>query len=645
MKKTQNTLPMQSKKRWLMLLIGCAALMLHPRALAQQQPVTFHGVVLDAKSKEPLIFSNVFVVDSAYGTNTDFDGKFQLSLLAGQHRLAISSIGYRTDTATISIDSGTVVADTFLLQPGKVQVDEVRIISYQTQGVVRLRPRQIHKRPRKRKKLRMAGNIGATVPAASSVHFGDEAYDHPGESGFQQVVENPLSTFSIDVDAASYANVRRFINNGMQPPTDAVRVEEMINYFNYNYPGPTGRDPFAIHTEVSTCPWETEHRLVHIGLKGLKLETSDLAPQNLVFLIDVSGSMSDYNKLALVKRSLRLLVQQLRPQDRLSIVTYASSTQVALRSTVGDKKERILQTIESLEASGSTAGGKGIQLAYQQAEKAFIAKGNNRVILCTDGDFNVGISSDQALVKLIEEKRTNGVFLTVLGYGMGNYKDSKMEKLADKGNGNYAYIDNILEAKKVLVNEMGGTLQTIAKDVKLQVEFNPVKVRSYRLIGYENRLLEKEDFNDDTKDAGELGAGHTVTALYEVVPATTEDAALNNLVDPLRYQDAITTIQAIEGNELFTVKFRYKPIDEEHSQLITNHVHDQQIPLEATTNTYRFSAAVAAFGMLLTNSEHRGNASVRQILKMARSAKGEDFNGYRAEFIRLVETWELMAAR
>ena len=368
--------------------------------------------------------------------------------------------------------------------------------------------------------------------------YNTEDYDGIVENRFLTVTENALSTFSIDVDAASYSNVRRFLQSGQLPPAGAVRTEEMINYFHYDYPQPKNEDPFSINTEMAACPWNPAHRLVLIGLQGKKIPVENLPASNIVFLIDVSGSMMDENKLPLVKASMKMLVDQLREQDKVSLVVYAGNAGLVLPATSGANKNAIKDAIDKLEAGGSTAGGQGIQLAYKTAKENFLKGGNNRVILCTDGDFNVGASSDDDLVRMIEEERKSGVFLTVLGYGMGNYKDNKMEKLADKGNGNHAYIDGLSEAKKVLVNEFGGTLFTIAKDVKLQVEFNPAKVQAYRLIGYENRMLNKEDFNNDKKDAGELGSGHTVTALYEVIPVGVKNEFLEK-VDKLKYQQPL----------------------------------------------------------------------------------------------------------
>ena len=469
--------------------------------------------------------------------------------------------------------------------------------------------------------------------------FNTEQYNRIYPNEFQSAAENPLSTFSIDVDAASYSNVRRFINNGSLPPADAVRVEEMINYFSYDYSQPKGEHPFSITTEVSPCPWNRKHRLVHIGLQGYRKESSTLPPNNLVFLLDVSGSMNMPNKLPLLKAAFRLLVGQLRQEDRVAIVVYAGNAGMVLESTPGDNKSEILEALGRLQAGGSTAGGEGIGLAYRTARANFIENGNNRVIHATDGDFNVGVSSDGELVRMIEEERQSGVYLTALGFGTGNYKDSKMEQLADKGNGNYAYIDNIQEAKKVLVDELGATLLTIAKDVKIQVEFNPTKVKAYRLIGYENRLLNKEDFNDDLKDAGEIGAGHSVTALYEVVPVSVEIDLPN--VDDLKYQKTEIQVSSGHSNELLTVKFRYKPPASDQSKLIVEQLIDRSIALDKTSDNFRFSAAVAEFGMLLTDSKFKSDATFDAVIELAKQSKGTDEFGYRGEFVRLVEMCKL----
>ncbi|MCB0197111.1 MAG: VWA domain-containing protein [Anaerolineae bacterium] len=493
-----------------------------------------------------------------------------------------------------------------------------------------------------RDEARVMPSATAAAGGEAKPDFNTEEYDYIQENDFLEAMSNPLSTFSIDVDTASYSNARRFLNSSQLPPVDAVRIEEFINYFNYDYPQPDGEHPFAIVTELSTSPWNAEHQLVHIGIQGQQVDTESLPDSNLVFLFDVSGSMNNPDKLPLLKQGFRLLVDQLTERDRVSIVVYAGAAGLVLPSTSGAEKATILEAIERLEAGGSTAGGEGIQLAYNQAKENFILGGNNRVILATDGDFNVGASSDSELVRMIEEKRDDGIFLTILGFGSGNYKDSKMEQLADKGNGNYAYIDTIREAKKVLVTEMGGTLLTIAKDVKIQIEFNPAKVKAYRLIGYENRLLAKEDFVDDTKDAGELGAGHTVTALYEIIPANADEKV--RPTPELKYQESNLSNQA-QGDELLTVKFRYKQPDGTQSIEIVSPLMDSETALSETSANYRFSAAVAEFGMLLRDSDYKGEASYDHVLELAQDSLGEDVEGYRSEFVTLVETAQLLDNR
>lgn len=481
------------------------------------------------------------------------------------------------------------------------------------------------------------------APVDQEKDFNGEGYAHIAENSFTTALDQPLSTFSVDVDKAAYSNVRRFLNSGQLPPAGAVRIEEMINYFDYDYQQPSGSDPFNVITEVAGCPWNEKHQLVHIALKGKEIRKQQLPPSNLVFLIDVSGSMQDEDKLPLLKKSLVMLTRSLREEDNVSIVTYAGSAGLVLPSTSGADKSDIEGAIENLEAGGSTAGGEGIQLAYKVARKYFKKGGNNRVIIATDGDFNVGVSSEDELVRLIEKERESGVYLSVLGLGTGNYQDSNMQQLADKGNGNHYYIDGLQEAKKVLVNELSGTLFTIAKDVKIQVEFNPAKVQAYRLIGYENRMLKKEDFNDDQKDAGEIGAGHTVTALYEVIPAgVTSDFV--KTADPLKYQK---TGRVVPGNseELFTVKLRYKNPDEEESRKITIAVPDSNEDWKDASDNFRLAAAVAEFGMMLRNSEYKSEASYEQALAIARAAKGDDDNGYRAEFIDLVKAAQQINVR
>ena len=471
----------------------------------------------------------------------------------------------------------------------------------------------------------------------------NENYSHIISNSFKNVTDDPLSTLSIDVDTASYAHMRRYLQHNQLPPVDAIRIEEMINYFSYDYPQPNGDDPLTITAEISDAPWHNENKLVHIGIQGKKIDISKAPASNLVFLIDTSGSMS--NDLGLVKQSIEMLVDNLREEDSISIVAYAGSAGLVLKPTSGADKRTILNALSRLRSGGTTAGGAGIELAYKVAKQNFIHNGNNRVILATDGDFNVGVSSQGGLIRLIEKKREDHIYLSVLGFGYGNYQDSKMEQLADNGNGNYAYIDNLLEAKKVLVKEMGGTLFTIAKDVKIQVEFNPAKVKSYRLIGYVNRLLNKEDFNDDKKDAGELGAGHTVTALYEISLYDSDES--NSNVDALRYQTTSTNESAKECfnycNEILTVKARYKRPESDNSQLITMPVIEILTEFDESSDNFRFSSAVAAFGMLLRDSEFKGDLSYETIQQIARLSKGKDLQGYRGEFVRLIELAEVVS--
>ncbi|MFL5808345.1 MAG: vWA domain-containing protein, partial [Flavisolibacter sp.] len=443
--------------------------------------------------------------------------------------------------------------------------------------------------------------IASNGTTDSLLDFNTEDYDPIVENTFLSATKEPLSTFSIDVDEAAYSNVRRFLTNGSLPPAGAVRIEEMINYFDYEYPQPANDDPFSINTEMAACPWNPQHRLIQIGLQGKEIPVDDLPPSNLVFLIDVSGSMYEPNKLPLVQASLKMLTDQLRPIDKVAIVVYAGNAGLVLSSTTGYQKQKIKEAINELEAGGSTAGGAGIELAYKIAMENFITGGNNRVILATDGDFNVGVSSDDELVRIISDKRKTGIYLSVLGYGMGNYKDNKMQQLADKGNGNHAYIDNISEAKKVLVNEFGSTLFTIAKDVKIQVEFNPEKVQAYRLVGYENRMLAAADFNDDHKDAGELGSGHRVTALYEVIPTGVKDSFIKS-IDPLKYQLSRSQ-SASASDEVMTIKLRYKKPDENNSRLTMKSIPDEAAPV-STSDNFRFAAAVAEFGLLLRHSDY-----------------------------------------
>ncbi len=480
--------------------------------------------------------------------------------------------------------------------------------------------------------------IAKLTPPADLIPINDDHEDYEAfvENVFESPRTSPLSTFSIDVDNASYTNIRRFINNGQQVPKDAVRIEEMVNFFKYQYPQPQDQHPFSINSEYSDCPWNTNNKLVRIGLQGKNIESENLPPSNLVFLIDVSGSMESENKLPLLKQSLKVLVNQLRKEDKVAIVVYAGAAGLVLPPTSGDKKMTITDALDKLQAGGSTAGGQGIMLAYKTAQENFIANGNNRVILATDGDFNVGASSDNDMQRLIEEKRQSGVFLTCLGYGMGNYKDSKMEVLANKGNGNYAYIDNIQEANRFLGKEFKGSMFAIAKDVKIQIEFNPAQVKAYRLIGYENRKLRPEDFKNDAIDAGELGSGHTVTALYEIVPRNTECAFFEEPTD-LKYTTTDETMAKSNAAELATIKFRYKKPDGDKSIEMVSTIANSNVALANASADFKFCSAVAWFGLNLRDSKLVKNKALKDIKLLAKQGLSNDDEGYKAEFMRLVE--------
>ncbi len=484
-------------------------------------------------------------------------------------------------------------------------------------------------------RLSALGYHGGPYPHAVVHEERRDSYDRIEEDGFISPLSKPLSTFSIDVDTAAYSNVRRYLKEGLLPPSDAVRIEEFLNYFSYDYPKADRDVPISILTERTEAPWVPEHQLVMVGLKGVEFEAEEIPARNLTFLLDVSGSMQSPDKLDLVARAMKGLTKTMRPQDRIAIVVYAGASGLVLPPTAGDEREKIEDALEKLRAGGSTNGGEGIRLAYKTARRHFDPEGINRVILATDGDFNVGTTDRGDLVRLIEDERKSGVFLTVLGVGRGNLQDSQIEELADKGNGNYAYLDTIGEARKVLIREAGGTLVTVAKDVKIQVEFNPAKVASYRLIGYENRRLADRDFNDDTKDAGEVGSGHSVTALYEVVP----HGVGRPVVDPLRYQRPEPEAKARGGeygDEWLTVKVRYKQPDEDESQLLTQHLRGEVSKIDEASRDLRFAAAVATFGMLLRDSPHHGEADWELAAKLARGALGDDPHGDRAEFLYLV---------
>jgi Ca-activated chloride channel homolog len=608
------------------------------------QDRTIVGKVTSADDGSSLPGVNVVLKGTTKGSVTDAQGNYLIHVPAKGGTLVFSFVGYKTYETVIGISNRIDAVMSLDIQ----QLSEVVVTGYGIQRGLQGKVAGI--------RIRGASTLNKRDMPAPAIYgsrsyeeyetrqkHNTEEYDGITENIFHDPLKNPLSTFSIDVDAASYSNIRRFIISGQRPPKDAVRIEEMINYFDYEYAQPKGEDPFSINTEISTAPWNSKHKLVHIGLQGKNIPKENLPPSNLVFLIDVSGSMSDENKLPLLKTSFKMLVEQLRRQDRIAIVVYAGAAGLVLPSTSGAEKKTIIDALDKLEAGGSTAGGAGIKLAYAIAKENFQKEGNNRVILATDGDFNVGESSNGGMERLIEAKREEGVFLTALGFGMGNYKDSKMETLADKGNGNYFYIDSILEAQKALVNEFGGTLFTIAKDVKLQIEFNPARVKAYRLIGYENRLLRDEDFNDDKKDAGELGSGHSVTALYEIIPTGVESEFWK--VDDLKYQKTKVENTASASKEIMTVKFRYKKPTGSVSKLIVHPLLDENITIAKTSDNFRWSAAVAGLGMLLRDSEYVKDFKFEDVLQLAQNARGKDENGYRVEFINMVKSLNMLAAR
>ena len=598
------------------------------------------GHVTDSTSGAPVANALVTVQGTSLHVSTDQKGGYTIdNVPVGTYTLKAQYIGYRPQAkAGVNVRANATAIVDFKLEQSALRLEAIVVTG-------------VSKGARAERAYAAMGVVDAPVDM-SGVHArfdtaeawryqrqpgNREQYDEIVENPFIAVAADPLSTFSIDVDRASYSNMRRFImQDGQLPPRDAVRIEELVNYFPYDYAEPQGDDPVAIHAEVAAAPWNPQHQLVRIGLQARRIRVENLPTSNFVFLLDVSGSMMPENKLPLVKSAMRLLVNQLRPQDRVAIVVYAGSAGLVLPSTPGDQKDKILDAIGRLEAGGSTAGGEGIRRAYDEAVAHFIRGGNNRVILATDGDFNVGPSSDAEMVQLIEEKRRTGVFLTVLGVGEGNLQAAKMEKLADQGNGNYAYLDTISEAQKVLVHELGGTLYTVAKDVKIQVEWNPARVLAYRLIGYENRLLRNEDFADDKKDAGEVGSGHSVTALYEVLPVGATPDVEIRMPDSLRYQRRPTiTGESTMSPELLFVKVRYKQPDGDTSRLLSQ-------PVLAADNRqpsvdFRFQAAVAEFGLLLRHSDFRGKADLGHVIAAARDALGKDDGGYRAEFVRLAE--------
>lgn len=623
----------------LKILIGITGLMLVLFS-ARSQNLFVEGIVTD-ENNQPIAGVNVVEKSTTNGVVTDVSGFYRIKVKSENAVLVFTFIGYVSEEINIQgknkiniqlTQDITALEEVVVVGYGSVKKSELTgaistVPSVMVRGMSTTRSRGNKRRTNDK-------YVSFEVNDAFNIPHNTEGYSTIHENGFREVKLNPLSTFSIDVDAASYSNIRRYLNQGTLPPKDAVRIEEMVNYFSYDYDQPKGEDPFSIHTELTTCPWNDDNKLLLVGLQGKKIPVENLPPSNIVFLIDVSGSMNSYNKLPLLKSSFKLLVNQLRPEDRVAIVVYAGSSGLVLPSTPGNQKQTMLEAINRLSAGGSTAGGAGLKLAYKVAEENFMEEGNNRIILATDGDFNVGSSSNAEMERLIEKEREKGIFISVLGYGMGNYKDDKMEIIADKGNGNYAYIDNIQEAQKVLVNEFGGTLFTIAKDVKIQIEFNPENVESYRLIGYENRLLNEEDFDDDKKDAGELGSGHTVTALYEI---KTSNKHIGSSERKLRYQETQVKETPNFSKELVNVKLRYKQPEGKTSKLLEQVVMDKTKDFNYASENLRWASAVAQFGMLLRESEFKGNTSFDDVVKLARDSKGEDEEGYRGEFVRLVK--------
>lgn len=611
--------------------------------LANAQERTITGKVTD-EIGQGIAGVNVLIKGTSQGTTSDLNGKYSIKVSTKGAILQFAFIGYVTQTVKI----GRKDTLNITLKEDVQKLEEVAVVGYGTNIQGKVAGVQVDKKSKIRGTA--SPSIGYdlhSVPApqmpprmAPEAVSDHEEYKSEKEIGFKATDKDPQTTFSIDVDRAAYTNIRRFImQNGQLPPKDAVRIEEMINYFDYNYAQPKGKDPINIETEISDSPWNKGLKILHIGLQAKTISTENLPASNLVFLIDVSGSMSDYNKLPLVKTAFKLLTDQLREQDHVAIVVYAGAAGLVLPPTSGKDKNKIKDALDNLSAGGSTAGGAGIELAYKTALDNFVKGGNNRVILATDGDFNVGVSSNGDLETLVENKRKSGIFLSVLGFGMGNYKDSKMEILSDKGNGNYAYIDNLLEAEKVFIKEFGGTLFTVAKDVKLQLEFNPKYVKAYRLIGYENRVLANEDFKNDAKDAGEMGSGHTVTAIYEIIPAGVESIFLP---DKLKYQQFTNTTAGSNSEEVCTIKIRYKQPDADKSVQMEEVVKDTHVALEKTSENFRFSTAVAEFGLLLRNSDFKGLSNYEQVINLAKNAFGKDSEGYRAEFLKLVKTAKLL---
>lgn len=623
------------------------------------QQIIISGIIRDTGKKGPLAGVTILIKGTKFGTISGMDGKYTISCPDSSAVIIFSYVGFKTkeivvtnkkvinvaleedvqslECVEITAKGQSISKSTQKIQSSELNGVQLTSIDEALQG--RIAGLDITSSSGRRRNKSTQGKLirGPLPGNAQYYNPSNEEYKKINENGFKNTGTNPLSTFSIDVDKASYSNIRRFINDGQKPPADAVRIEEMINYFDYNYPQPTDEHPFSINTDLADCPWQEGHKIIQIGVQGKKIDATKLPSSNLVFLIDVSGSMGDANKLPLLKSAFSLLINNLREKDKVAIVVYAGAAGCVLPSTNGSNKQKILEAINRLESGGSTAGGAGIALAYEIARKNFIEGGNNRVILATDGDFNVGASSDGDMEDLITRERKSDIFLTCLGFGMGNYKDSKLETLADKGNGNFAYIDNLQEANKTLVSEFGGTLFTIAKDVKIQIEFNPAYVQAYRLIGYENRLLNEEDFKDDTKDAGELGADHTVTALYEIIPVGIKSKFVQD-IDDLKYQKITKASNENTSTEIATVKMRYKKPTENKSIELQKIIDNNNNKIDIASDNLRFISAVAMYGMILRNSEFKGNSTLNNVIELADQSRGYDKEGYKAEFVRLVKS-------
>lgn len=647
---------------WMMLMM-CSSILFAQEN--QTQTGIFKGKVVVQDNKKPLEFAAVNISSNTLkrGKYTDKDGEFEFNdLPLDTYQVSISFTGFeRLSIQDVVINTAHKIVIRNIELSRKTNLREVLIQAKAEPLVDRDDPTQQSFKTLQKNATRSVNCIAGVTRDVRSywgntnirssrsdgtayyidgarVTENSEKYQQVEENSFQITSLNPLSTFSIDVDRASYANVRRYLNNNTLPPIDAVRVEELINYFDYQVAAKPSIHPFTIQSEVANAPWDSNKKLVHITLKAPDIDLSKAPQNNLTFLIDVSGSMDSEDKLPLLKNCIKLLVKNLRPTDKVSIVVYAGAAGLVLEPTYGNNQSKIIAALKNLDAGGSTAGGEGIQLAYKIAKENFIANGNNRIILATDGDFNVGTSSISGLTELIEEKRKTGIYLSVLGFGTGNINDQTMELLADKGNGNYNYIDGILEGKKVLVNELGGTLYTVANDVKIQIEFNPKYVKLYKLIGYENRMLAAKDFNDDKKDAGELGAGHCVTAIYEIIT----DIPDTNKLDELRYQSNTLSDMA-NTNELMTIKVRYKKPNDTNSVKVELPVYNQSQELSKASQEMQFAVSVALFGLKLRNSKSVSTVSYKDIINLSKTAKGLDDNGYRAEFIKLIKTAELLA--